>query len=290
MPHFQLSLCNKASRLATAASSILFFFPACIFTFLIFLPIAQAAPGGSLTPKAVSASTTWVIPSASNSSGAYGAYFKTHLILFNPTTLSYNVNASLYNELGPVRTVVLPVTSLQNASWDDFLGTVFNYTGAGTLILDSSTGGNTSAVFLVTAEVYSDSTSGGRYKTVVASGSAIDPISSSNPAYNIGISVNSTTRTNIGCFNTQTISVTVAADILNSDGTVLQTINLTLPPRSWTQVSLTTTVDNGIVAWHPNGTIYAYAVVVDNTSNDGSYFVAAEYTSDNGGGGGGGRG
>ncbi len=245
-----------------------------------------AATDPAIAPKSIAASTTWVIPSSANVAGANGAYFKTKVTLFNPTSLSFNVSASLYNNLGPVQTISLLILPSQSLAWDDFLGTVFNFVGAGTLILDSSAAGNVDYVFLVNAEVYTDSSSG-RYKTMVANGTAIDPISSSDLSYNIGISVDTSSRTNIGCFNTLFTSVSVVVDILDSSGNMLQTINLTLNPRSWYQMSLTTSVTNGIIRWRPNGTIYAYAVVVDNISNDGSYSVAGEVTSSSGGGGGG---
>jgi hypothetical protein len=258
-----------------------------IASVLICFPFPLRAATDPAPPKkSIAASTTWVIPSSANVAGANGAYFKTKVTLFNPTTLSYNVSASLYNNLGPVQTISLLILPAQSQTWDDFLGTIFNYVGAGTLILDSSAAGNSDFVFLVTAEVFTDSSSG-RYKTMVANGTTIDPISSSNPAYNIGISVDTNNRTNIGCFNTQTISVSIVVDLLDSGGTTLQTMNLILNPRSWYQMPLTTEVSNGIIRWRPNGTIYAYAVVVDNTSNDGSYSVAGEVTSSSGGGGGG---
>ncbi len=258
-----------------------------IASVLICFPLSlSAATDPAISPRAIAASTTWVIPSSANVAGAYGAYFKTKITLFNPTSLPFNVNASIYDNLGPVRTISLQILPFQSQTWDDFLSTVFNYVGAGTLIFDSSAAGNSNYVFLVTAEVYTDSSSG-RYKTMVANGSAIEPISSSNPAYNIGVSVDSFSRTNIGCFNSQTTSVSVVVDLLDSIGSTLQTINLTLNPRSWIQISLTTAVSNGVIRWRPSGTIYAYAVVVDNTSNDGSYSVAGEVTSSSGGGGGG---
>ena len=51
-----------------------------------------------------------------------------------------------------------------------------------------------------TAEVYSDSL-GGRYKTIVQPGGDSDSISSSREAFTPGISVDATSRTNIGCYN-----------------------------------------------------------------------------------------
>jgi hypothetical protein len=258
--------------------------------FLVFRPLPlAAATTPDLPSKATTASTTWVIPSSANVSGAFGAYFKTKLTLFNPTSLSFNVSVSLFNDLGPVRTVVLPLQPSQSQTWDNFLDTVFTYTGAGALILDSSAAANSDYVFLVTAEVYADSSTG-RYKTSVANGSAIDPIGSTNSAYNIGISVDSISRTNIGCFNNQSIPANVTVDILDSSGLILKTFGLLLNPKSWYQMSLSTAVSNGVIRWTSNGTIYAYAVVVDNTSNDGSYSVATEVSGSSGSGGGGGGG
>jgi hypothetical protein len=73
----------------------------------------------------------WTVPTMANVQGQFGAFFKTRLAMFNPTTFSFIVAARLFNEGGAVETrqIDLPANSFK--VWDDFLGTGFGYSGAG---------------------------------------------------------------------------------------------------------------------------------------------------------------
>ena len=46
----------------------------------------------------------WTVPTMANGQGLFGAFFKTRLAMFNPTTLSFVVAARLFNQTGLVDT------------------------------------------------------------------------------------------------------------------------------------------------------------------------------------------
>ena len=97
-------------------------------------------------------------------------------------------------------------------------------------------------------------------------------------AYNAGITVNASQRTNIGCYNPWVdVDVSVLALVYSSDGRLVQTITFDLPPESWKQLPVGATVTNGFVRWSSTLPVYQYAVEVDNLSNDGSLNLAIEY-------------
>jgi hypothetical protein len=70
----------------------------------------------------------------------------------------------------------------------------------------------------------------------------------------------------------------IKATVLDSTGTqTLGTQTLTLGANAWGQTALTTIVSNGTVQFDPSDSAVCYAVVIDNTSNDGRFVAASEY-------------
>jgi hypothetical protein len=225
------------------------------------------------------ASAFWTIPVMANTPGQFGAYFKTKVIVANPTTSSYTVYATLYNTNGKVNTIPIEMPAGQIRAWENFLEEAFHYGGAGAVEFDSEfepPGGSADFKFFVTAEVYTDS-SGGRYKTVVATGTSIESINSADATYNLGVSVDSNQRTNIGCFNSSSVENIIHADVYDISGILLDTITFNLKPNGWEQKGVSVAVTDGFIRWRPTQTAYAYAVVVDNSSNDGTFAPATAY-------------
>lgn len=253
-----------------------------VVTFLFFCPYhfgSEKLPGPK---KQTIASPSCLVLASANTPGAHGAYFKTRLSVFNPTAFEYPIYITLGNASGIVGRTTLQLKPSEYHVWDDFLASVFGYTGAGAIFFDSviePPGGSQSYKFIVNAEVYTDSLSG-RYTTVVPSveiATAQGPIPDFT-AFNIGISVNSFPRTNVGCVNVSSSTKTVHADVFNINGQLVQTIIFSLAPYSWNQLPITSSVSNGSIRWQPvSAGIFAYAVGVNNTSNDGSFAMATEY-------------
>ena len=93
-----------------------------------------------------------------------------------------------------------------------------------------------------------------------------------------GISVDSNTRTNVGCFDQSGAANNVKVTILDNTGTqALGTTTLSLAPNGWGQTAVTTVVSGGTVQFDPGDSAVCYAVVVDNVTNDGRFISAAEY-------------
>ena len=88
----------------------------------------------------------------------------------------------------------------------------------------------------------------------------------------------SNTRTNVGCFDQSGAPNHVKATILDSTGQqTLGSVDLNLAGHGWGQTAVNTIVSGGYVRFQPDDSAVCYAVVVDNTTNDGRLISAAEY-------------
>jgi len=252
-----------------------------LVTCMVFLLWMAVVSGAELVPpkrNLASASPVITIPVMTNAPGALGGVFKTKVVLFNPTMFSFPVEISLYSTSGLVTKTTINLTAGQIRNYENFLADVFSLTGAGTVNFDSLSlsGGNSNLSFLVSAEVYMDSEKG-RFKTVVSTGPPLDPISPTAAAYSTGITVDADTRTNIGCFNTFFSTNVIIAEVYDSANRLITAVSLTVGSGSWTQVSLPNAVSGGYIRWRPANAAYCYAVVVNNTSNDGTFVPAVNY-------------
>jgi hypothetical protein len=248
---------------------------------LLLLLSAMISPAAELTPpqsQLANASPVITIPVMTNAPGALGGVFKTKVVVFNPTIFSFPVEVSLYGTSGFVSKTTIDLAAGQVRNYENFLAEVFSYSGAGTVNFDSLSlaGGNPSLKFLVSAEVYMDSDKG-RFKTVVSTGAPLDPVSSTASAYSLGVTVDAETRTNIGCFKTSFSTTVISAEVYDATNRLVTTVALTVAGGSWTQVSLPNAVSGGYIRWRAASAAYCYAVVVNNTSNDGTFVPAVSY-------------
>lgn len=209
-----------------------------------------------------------VIPTA-----AHVKSFRTRVVIANLTSHEYSITASLYGPNGLVGREIISMPATHYRGWDNFFRLVFNYTGNGSVVLqsesDTEAGDATESryKFYVTAEVYWD-TGNGRFSTSVVNGIA-PLVDEGNRAYNFGISVNEDQRTNIGAFNPGDEPVSVQAEVSDDSGLV-ETLNFEMEPYSWQQKPITATVDFGWIEWKTSGGTYLWAVTVDNRTNDGT--------------------
>ena len=232
------------------------------------------------TPSYNWATALWTIPTMANTPGRFGAFFKTKVVIYNPTTLSFKVEASLSSSTGFVETRNISLDPNTIYTWNDFLGDGFGFSGAGAVEFDSwfnPIGGSSDFEYTVLAEVYTNSPNG-KFSTVVANGSHIDEswLNSSfgSDPVSLGINVNSQTRTNLGIFNSSSYSQsTVAAKVYDANNNLIETITFTMPPQTWNQKSITQQVTDGFVIWTADSTTsscFLWSVSVDNVSNDGT--------------------
>ncbi|MSO22634.1 MAG: hypothetical protein EXQ58_05130 [Acidobacteria bacterium] len=81
----------------------------------------------------------------------------------------------------------------------------------------------------------------------------------------------------MGCFNDSSNPNTLIADVYDSSGQLVETLTLNMQGKSWKQVAIAQTVTGGYIKWRPLKDAYCYGVVVDNTSNDGTFIPTQEY-------------
>ena len=238
----------------------------------IFLMVISAFAAGTKRPEhPLSVSSNFaVVPSMANVPGLFGAVWKTKVELYNPTATAYSVQVTLYDNTGKLKEATIDLAAGQLRSYENFLSDVFSFGGAGAVKFD---GGSDDNQFVLNAAVYTD-TANGRYITPVP---ALIYDASSLQSYSLGITVDSSARTNIGAFNPSSSANVVTANLFDPSGSVVSTLTLTLAPQGWNQISIPTTVSGGYVEFKPTLPAYCYAVVVNNTSNDGNFVEATEF-------------
>ena len=220
-------------------------------------------------------STYAVVPVMANLQGVTGSFFRTRVALMNPTAFTYPIEISFYGVSGFVSKTTLSMAAGQLRIYDNFLEEIFSFIGAGTVKFESErfAGGSTNFQFLLNSEVWTTSANG-RYGTTVPT-NFIE--ASNSDAYSAGIKIDASTRSNIGCFNNSSLSNVIEAAVFDSSNNLVTTITLTLDPTSWKQVSIPNAVSSGYVRFRPSQPAFCYAVVVNNTTNDGNFIPAAEY-------------
>jgi len=245
------------------------------------LAIAAATPGFAQTAKQAPrradgfASDFQTVPVMGNTPGANGSRFESYVAILNPTANSFPIDVTLYDSTGTVHTATITLAAGEQKTYENFLEEVFQYTGGGAVQFRSSdsAGGQRNNRFVINTEVL---TSGTRYNTVIP---VLEFLGSSSKSFAVGVNVDSTTRTNVGCMNQSDVQNTIVATVYDKSGTQnLGSVTLNLAPKAWGQAGVGTVVSNGYVQFTPSDNAVCYAVVVDNATNDGRFIAAAEYT------------
>jgi hypothetical protein len=220
------------------------------------------------------ASDSQTVPVVANVPGQ-GGTFQSYLAIFNPTSTGFAVTATLYDVNGTPRTAVIPLAAGEVKTYSNFLDAVFSgFTGGGavTFVSPDTAGGTRNNRFIINTEVR---TAGTRYSTSVP---VLEFAGTSSRSFAPGVTVDSNTRTNIGCFDQSGAANNVKATILDSSGQqTLGTVTLNLAANGWRQASVNVIVNAGNVQFDPSDSAVCYAVVVDNATNDGRFISAAEY-------------
>lgn len=217
-------------------------------------------------PNNAFASDAQTVPVMGNSPGI-GGTFQTYVALFNPTASAFVVDATLYDANGFARNRAISLAAGELKTYTNFLGDVMNYTGNGAVTFRANPGNR----FIVNTEVR---TSGTRYGTSVP---ALEFAGSNSRSFSPGITVDSISRTNVGCFNQSEAANVVTATVFSNSGQQVGTATLNLAPNGWGQTAITAIVSGGYVQFDPQEAAVCYAVVVDNATNDGRFIQAAEY-------------
>ena len=207
----------------------------------------------------------WVIPTTANVAGRFGGIFKTNLTLANLNEEDIEVTARLYGTQGLVKEETISLEAVTYYSWNNFLGSLFEYRGAGAVELTADKPFQVASV-----EVYIDS-SNGRNTTVVVN-QPTPPLLYTGSAISFGVNVDDDKRTNIGVFNSSSRRQTVTARVRSGErgADPVQIIRFDLPAKGYSQKSVSARVENGFISWQIPGEAYLYVVSVDNSSNDGT--------------------
>ena len=243
-------------------------------------PVDDATNDGSFL-AAHTPSSSLLIPAVARAAGAYGARFVTDLKISNAGTGPVRVRISFSPTSGTTfPPALVTLGGSETRAYDDVLGTLFAPPGdtSGALLVTALDSG---AVYASTRT--STSTGAGSY------GLAIDPAgpaSQAGPGRQLALtflSSSSARRTNVGFVETGGAATRLRATLLAPDGTRAATLDFSLAAYQavqWDDVfaamqaapladaSMLVTVLDG-------GSAVAYAIVLDNRTNDASYFAAA---------------
>jgi hypothetical protein len=245
------------------------------FTVLSALALAVAIPALAQSARRAAplnfASDFQTVPVMANTTGVNGATFQTFVALLNPTSSAFAVQATLYDANGTKHDATINLAAGELKTFSNFLDSVFQFSGGGAVTFKTSASANR---FVVNAEVWTNT--GGRYGTSI---SVLEFAGTSSRSFSPGITVDTNSRTNIGCFNQSDAANKVKATILDGTGQLtLGTVDIDLPANAWRQTGVPTIVSNGTVRFDPSDSAVCYAVVVDSKTNDGRFISAAEYT------------
>ncbi len=220
-------------------------------------------------PRALSfASDFQTVPVMANTPGVGGAVFQTYVALLNPTSSSYAVQASLFDAAGVRHDATINLAAGELKTYDNFLDAVFHISGGGAVTFRSPDPSNR---FILSAEVR---TTGARFGTTIP---VLDFAGSSSRSFSPGITVNASSRTNVGCFNQSDAPNHVTATIFDAAKVLVGSVDLNLAGNAWGQTAVTAVVTGGYVQFDPSDNAVCYAVVVDNSTSDGRVVSAAEY-------------
>ena len=244
------------------------------------VPADQTPPGKNIYKFGFpGGGTVAIIPTAANTPGRHGAFYKTRVVIKNLTDIDYGVWLFLYGREGEVSRQVIQLEPREYRSWDNFLEQVFSYRGNGAVIVSAGAFNEMltdNRQFSLTAEVYTDSPNG-RFTTTVVNGILPSSNIVVEEAFHSGITVNEDQRVNIGVFDVDQFSESITARVYDATGAEVQRIDF--HGNVWDQKSITVPVDNGYIEWkvspEVNLSLFLWAVTIDNKSNDGTLVWAA---------------
>ena len=244
--------------------------------------IGAAAPSWPAPQRITHAG--YAFPSAANSQGAFNAYFKTRVVMTNPTLHELTIDIYLATPAGSFWGWSIKVPAATTYQWDNFLNELGGYYGgAGFLLIERTQ----SKPFYATAEVWAEN-SNGKFTTPLVGMSTADSVvntAKGDTGWSMvqGLQVNSGNRANFGCANFSNYTARIQADLFNETssglGSPTRRVMVDLPAWGWAQQSvpisgeqiniLFSVVSGGTTDW-----TFCYGVNVDNASNDGTSLPA----------------
>jgi hypothetical protein len=238
-------------------------------------------------PPDIPASVVRVIPAIGHLDGANGSKFRTDLFLFNnaDTAKTLTMQAKVWDSADPVAAIPLTLLPHEARVIPDVLKTAFNKTGIARLRYFQQ-GTSTDTSVRVTSRTYTIDDNGGTYGFLMPPLNSFQSGSPGDTLEILGTSLDKRFRTNLGLVDLTPFGGNAPSrakvSIVDDHGNSLDSFEITLPalggnqindlfharslPESPTPVLLRVTVIQGSVG--------AYAAVVDNGTNDPAYFAA----------------
>jgi hypothetical protein len=244
----------------------------------------------SASPAAAQLSLQWMVPAAANTSGVNGTYWRTDLSLHNPHAVDLPVVLQFLpsgsdNLVADTLLVTLQPWETFNL-WDVLGPNHFDAGGTGALLVfadwDLACEPAEDCDFLVTSRTYTIDSKGGvgEYGQTVPGANTWQGVDWETLGYAAGILNDGVAfRANLGVASWSADWTTVAADIQDASGAIIDSLSLDVPPFGHLQKRLTTPLEGGsVVFWIENGPddalVFGYVSVVDETTGDASFQLA----------------
>lgn len=237
----------------------------------------SAAP----SPLVIGAGNHVLYPTSANVHGAFSAYFQTKMTILNVTNEAYDIRAGFSTTAGEVSAKLIHIGPSQSLTSDNILADVFGLTGGGAIDLDSRYDGRADHLFLTNAVVYVDIGGGARYSMAIQPADFTGFVTPARPAIFVGVSVNSTTRTNIGCASNSPETQRLTAQAFFADGSAAGgVVGIDLIGYGWGQAAVTGgAFNNGTIVIRTSDPAGAacYGTEINNATNDATFFLGIPY-------------
>ncbi len=241
-------------------------------------PLAASRPGPS--PLVIGSGNHVLYPTSANVHGLFNSYFQTKMTLLNVTNEGYDIRAGFSTAAGEVSAKLIHIGPYQSLTSDNFLADVFGMTGGGAIDLDSRYDGRTDHLFLTNAVVYVDIGGGGRYYMATQPADFTGLAIPSRPAILVGVSVNGTTRTNVGCASNSPYTQHLGAQAFNPDGSAASGVfGFDLVGYGWGQVAIVGSFGNGsvVITTDDSSGAACYGTEINNVTNDATFYLGIPY-------------
>jgi hypothetical protein len=226
---------------------------------------------------------SWVIPAVASVGGANGTRWQSQLELLNPTEQTSTVTITLIeteSEGTPAHQRELDLAGGQVVRIDDVVDELFGLETTGALVLESSTAlHSTSRTFTVTTE---ENATGGSFGQHIPAIAATELLSVDKQASLLQLKENVKFRSNVGFVNPSPDPAVVTIEALDTQGMLQATTTIELAPWEHRQlnrilINLGGVEEATLTLTVHQGTVAAYASVVDNTTGDPVFLPALKH-------------
>ncbi len=240
-------------------------------------------------PAAAQLSLQWMVPAAAHTAGLNGTFWSTDLSLHNPHDFELPVVVQFLpsDTANPTAdTLLITLYPYETFNLWDVLGDAwFAAAGTGALLVladwDLECQPVESCHFLVTSRTYTaNPVGGGEYGQTIPGAAAWQGVDPNTLGYAAGVLNDGVAfRANLGLASWSDHWTTVAVDVQDAEGAIVERLAYDVPPYGHVQRRLPTPVEGGsVVLWVEAGAddalVYGYVSVVDQMTGDASFQLA----------------